>query len=75
MPSKIVKPVDSIICISAYIIKLLKTENLHIDALYNNINDEYIKKISFEKYMLCLNFLYITNSIRIKNEIITVKIR
>ena len=72
MPTKIIKPVDSLFSISAYVLKVLHGENLTIDKLHNEVNKVYNKKISLEKIILSLNFLYITNKVRIENETIAI---
>lgn len=72
MPTKIIKPVDSLFSISAYVLKVLHGENLTIDKLHNEVNKVYYKKISLEKIILSLNFLYITNKVRIENETIAI---
>jgi hypothetical protein len=76
MPTKIIKPVDSIFAISAYLIKILQeTNSMNIDNLYEHINKQYYKKITFEQFLLSLNFLFIVNQVELKNEIITIKLK
>lgn len=72
MPTKIIKPVDSLFSISAFILKVLRHENLNIDKIHNKVNKIYYKKVSLEKIILSLNFLYISNQVRIENETITI---
>jgi len=72
MPTKIIKPVDSIFSISAFILKALHNKNLNLDKLHNEVNKIYYKKVSLEKIILSLNFLYITDKVRIENETITI---
>lgn len=74
MPTKIIKPVDSLFSISAYVLKVLHRENLTIDKLHDEINKIYYKKVSLEKIILSLNFLYIIDKVRIENETITINI-
>ena len=74
MPTKIIKPVDSLFSISAYVLKVLHGQNLNIDKLHDEVNKVYYKKISLEKIILSLNFLYITNKVRIENETITINL-
>ena len=74
MPTKIIKPVDSLFSISAYILKILQKQNLNIDKLHDELNRVYYKKISLEKIILGLNFLYITDKVRIENENIAINI-
>ena len=74
MPTKIIKPVDSLFSISAYVLKGLNGKKLTIDELHDEINKVYYKKISLEKIILSLNFLYITNKVRIENETIAINL-
>lgn len=72
MPTKIIKPIDSLFSISAYVLKVLHRQNLNIDKLHDEVNKVYYKKVSIEKIILSLNFLYITGKVRIENETITI---
>ena len=74
MPTKIIKPVDSLFSISAYVLKVLHGKELTIDELHDEMNKVYYKKISLEKIILSLNFLYITDKVRIENETITINL-
>ena len=74
MPTKLIKPVDSIFSISAYVIKALEINSMNMDKLLEKVNTLYYKNISLNKLMLSLNFLYLINKIELKNEIITINI-
>jgi hypothetical protein len=74
MPTKIIQPVDSLISISAIVIEILKVNSMNIDDLLEEINIRYYKKISIEKLILSVDFLYIINKIKDENEIITINI-
>ena len=74
MPTKLIKPVDSIFSISAYVIQALEANSMHIDRLLKEVNELYYKNISLDKLMLSLNFLYLINKIELNNETITIKI-
>lgn len=74
MPTKIIKPVDSIFSISAYVIKVLELNDMSMDELVEEVNKIYYKEISLDKLVLSLNFLYLINKIELKNEIITINI-
>ena len=74
MPTKIIKPVDSIFSISAFVLKALESNDMRIDELIEEVNNTYYKKISLDKLVLSLNFLYLINKIELKNEIITINI-
>ena len=74
MPTKIIKPVDSIFSISAFVLKALESNDMRIDELIEEVNKTFYKEISFDKLVLSLNFLYLINKIELKNEIITINI-
>ena len=74
MPTKIIKPVDSIFSISAFVLKALESNDMRIDELIEEVNKTYYKEISFDKLVLSLNILYLINKIELKNEIITINI-
>ncbi|PHS56625.1 MAG: hypothetical protein COB17_08830 [Sulfurimonas sp.] len=74
MPTKLIKPVDSIFSISAYVIKALEINSMNMDKLLEEVNTLYYKNISLDKLMLSLNFLYLINKIELKNETITINI-
>lgn len=70
LPNKIIKPIDSILCIGSKILSILIISNkLNIDQLYKELPSE----ISFEKYLLCLDFLFIIGTIEARNEIIKIR--
>lgn len=70
MPTKIVKPVDSLIAISAYIIQILKNKNMNIDDLLDALNQSYYKKIDIRKLLMCLDFLFMCGKIRNEDDVI-----
>lgn len=74
MPTKIIKPVDSIFSISAFVIKVLEINDMSMDELIEEVNKIYYKEISLDKLVLSLNFLYLINKVELKNEIITINI-
>ena len=74
MPTKIIKPVDSIFSISAFVIKALESNDMSMDELIEEVNKTYYKEISLDKLVLSLNFLYLINKVELKNEIITINI-
>jgi len=74
MPTKIIKPVDSLFSISAYVLKVIQEKSVNIDKLHNEVNRLYYKKVTLEKIILSLNFLYMTDKIRIENETITINL-
>ena len=74
IPSKTIQPVDSLISISAIIIEILKEANMSLDDLLEVFNKRYYKKITIEKLILAVDFLYITDKIMDNNEIIKINI-
>ncbi len=76
MPNKIVKPVDSLFSIAAYILKVLNDKkDLNVDNLHQELNLIYYKEISIEKLLLSLNFLFIIDKVESVNETIKIKLR
>ena len=45
MPTKIIKPVDSIFSISAFVIKVLESNNMNLEELIEEVNKAYYKRI------------------------------
>lgn len=74
LPTKTIQPVDSLLSISATVIEILKINSLSLDDLLHEFNIKYYKKISIEKLILAIDFLYITGKIMDKNEIIKINI-
>lgn len=75
MPTKIIQPVDSLISISSVVLDILKNEAMPLDDLLDRLNEKYYKKISIEKLILCIDFLYIINKVESNDETITINIR
>ncbi len=73
MPTKIIKPVDSLMTIGSYIVKVLLIDEKNLDDLFFELNKIYYKPISFEKFLLALNFLFIINKVVVENEIIKIR--
>ena len=74
MPTKIIQPVDSLISISATVIEILKLNSMNLDDLLKEFNKQYYKKITIEKLILCIDFLFMIDKIKDENEIITINI-
>ena len=74
MPTKIIQPVDSLISISASVVKILQTKSLAVDNLLDELNDKYYKKITIDKLILCVDFLFLINKVKEDNGIIILKI-
>ena len=74
LPTKTIQPVDSLLSISALIIEILKEKELTLDDLFDEFNKRYYKKITIEKLILSVDFLYITNKVKDNNAIIKINI-
>lgn len=75
LPTKTIQPVDSLLSVSAFIIEILKEKELTLDDLFDEINKRYYKKITIEKLILSVDFLYITNKVMDNNAIIKINIQ
>ena len=74
LPTKTIQPVDSLLSISAFIIEILKEKEMTLDDLFDEFNKRYYKKITIEKLILTIDFLYITNKVMDNNAIIKINI-
>lgn len=69
LPTKTIKPIDSIYCISAYIVNFIKSqEKVDFDDVLDELNYVYPKEISIEKLQQCLDFLFIIGKLELENE-------
>ncbi|MEM5503763.1 ABC-three component system middle component 6 [Shewanella frigidimarina] len=69
LPTKVVKPIDSLYCISAYVIQLLsKYEAIDFDDLFDELNAIYPKNVSLERLQQCLDFLFIIGKLELEDE-------
>jgi hypothetical protein len=74
LPTKTIQPVDSLLSISALIIEILKEKEMTLDDLFDEFNKRYHKKITIEKLILSVDFLFITNKVMDNNAIIKINI-
>lgn len=74
MPTKIIQPVDSLFVVSSYVLKELKNHSLNLDELLEKINEGYYKKITIEKIILAIDFLYLIGEIRSNGETIKIEL-
>lgn len=74
LPTKTIQPVDSLLSISALIIEILKEKDMSLDDLFDEFNKRYYKKITLEKLILSVDFLYITNKVMDNNAIIKINV-
>ncbi|SHO73266.1 ABC-three component system middle component 6 [Flavobacterium cucumis] len=74
LPTKTIQPVDSLLSISALIIEILKEKEMTLDDLFDEFNKRYYKKITIEKLILSVDFLYITNKVMENNAIIKINV-
>ena len=74
LPSKNIKPVDSIFCIGAYVMDIIiNAGRLSFDELLSKLDDVYPKKLNSEHLAITVNFLYMLGRVDIKNdEIVTI---
>ena len=75
LPTKTIQPVDSLLSISAFIIEILKEKELTLDDLFDEFNERYYKKITIEKLILSVDFLYMINKVMDNNAIIKINIQ
>jgi hypothetical protein len=69
LPTKVLKPVDSLYCISAYVVEVLQgTDGVDFDVLLDELNRVYPIEISIEKLQYCLDFLFILGKLELENE-------
>jgi hypothetical protein len=74
LPTKSIKPIDSLFCISSYIIELACNEQLTIDGIHSQLKNTYPAVITIETVILCINYLYIVGKLETDNEIIKIKL-
>lgn len=74
LPTKTILPVDSLLSVSAFILEILKENEMTVDDLFDEFNKRYYKKISIDKLILSVDFLYITNKVMDNNAIIKINI-
>ena len=67
LPTKTIKPVDSLVIVSATIIEILQNNSFTVDELLDQINTIYYKKLNVETLILALDFLFITGKVFEKN--------
>lgn len=70
LPNKYLKISESLIGISSSILKILGSDLLTIDALWSKINKKHKKNkylISYQKFILTLDFMYMTKMINYNN--------
>lgn len=68
MGNKIVKVEDAFITISGYILSILKCKEISVDTLYSEFLKAYPKKISFERFIYAIDFLFMIKKIKIKHD-------
>ena len=74
MPTKSIKPVDSLYCIAAYIVDIAKSAQLTVDEIHERLNEAYPVNVTIENVILCLDFLYIIGKVELNNETINIKL-
>lgn len=74
LPSKTIRPVDSLFCISSYIVEAIGETESTIDDIFETINNSYPKSISIDIIILCLDYLYIIGKLECVNETVKIKL-
>jgi len=74
LPTKSIKPVDSLFCIASCIIEETGDQELAIEEIHERVNKSYPKSISIETLLLCLNYLFIIGKLERNNEAIKIKL-
>ncbi len=74
MPTKLVKPIDSVFVLSSYVLGYITRGDISIDDILMALNKEHETDVSFTKLLLCLDFLYLIGIIECDNETIKVKL-
>ena len=74
LPNKSIKPVDSLFCISSFVIELLIKDELSVDNVHSELQKVYPKSVSVETVISCINFLYIIGKVEMENETIKAKL-
>lgn len=73
LPSKTIKPVDSLLYISSFVIKKMGNESLTVDEVLTRVNQSIQKKISIETLLLCFNYLYVVGKLESNDETVKIK--
>ena len=68
MGNKIVKVEDSLFSIGGYILSILNKKHISLDTLYSEFIKIYPKKITFEYFIYAVDFLFMIQKIKIKQD-------
>lgn len=69
LPTKNIKPVDSLVCTGAYLIEILsQVRIIEFDSLANKLRDTYPKKISNENLYFAIDFLFVIGKVDISDD-------
>lgn len=74
LPNKVIKPNESLLYLSSRILPKVTPIGISFDELYDSVNLSLTPRIGVEKFILCLNFLYIIGKLEVQNEIVKVKL-
>lgn len=74
LPTKVLKPIDSLYCISAFVVELMlkHKQGISFENLHEELNHSYPKVVSIEKLTQCLDFLFIIGRVRLDDETLKV---
>lgn len=74
LPSRTIKPVDSLLSIGAAVIEILIEGEYNVEDLYEKHALKYEKKIDIEKFLLAINFLFVIGKVEYCDEIVKLKL-
>lgn len=74
LPSKTIKPIDSLLYVSSCVIKEMGDQSYSVDEVLAIINKSAPKAISIETLLLCFNYLYIIGKLESENEAFKIKL-
>lgn len=75
LPTKVIKPSDSLIVVTTFVIESLSLGEATIDNLLFQVNERIQKKIEIEKLMLCLDFLFLIDKIEVDDATGKIKLK
>ena len=68
MGNKIFNVEDTLVAIGAEILDILQNKDMKVDTLYSELNNQYVKKVKFDRFVYTLDFLYAIGMIAIKKD-------
>ena len=68
LPDKTTRPIDSLISIGGEVMRHLRKSDFGVDELYIIVASNYRVPITLERFILCLDFLFLVNLLEINDE-------